>query len=120
MRTRHSELTTDLFELVREAAHEGATQALAAHREVAPTPQTTLLDKRALAHALGVSTATIDRLVRAKRIPFIVVSQLRRFDLDAVRSALGVCQTEAASKHAVANEPAGLRGVRLLSRGAGG
>ena len=120
MRTKHSDLTTDLFEIIREAARAGTEQALAAHRAEAPKQSTMLLDKRSLAHALSVSTATIDRLVRAKRVPFVVVGQVRRFDLDAVRGALGATPPEKdeSTRTPLPHETPlpGLRGVRLLSR----
>jgi excisionase family DNA binding protein len=94
MKVVQLDLVSALLDLVRQAAREGAAQALGTHcsRE-SPDPgagASVLLDKRALAHALGVSTATVDRLCRANRIPFVRVRDARRFDLAAVREALAV------------------------------
>ncbi len=75
-----------LLELVRAAAREGTTEALMLRPGALSTaPPLPLLDKRALAHALGVSTASVDRLCRQGRIPFVLVGEVRRFDLEAVR-----------------------------------
>src|SRR5580658_5708122 len=79
---------SSLLDLVRAAAREGAEQAIAAKPVTTPTMAGSLVDKRDLAHALGVSPATIDRLCRAGRIPFIRVGDVRRFDPVAVRAAL--------------------------------
>ncbi|HEV3189330.1 MAG TPA: hypothetical protein VGY54_02475 [Polyangiaceae bacterium] len=109
-----------LLELVRAAARDGATQALAARSAAVPTIPQPLLDKRALAHALGVSTATVDRLCRERRVPYVHVGEVRRFDLEAVRAALGVGRQEAQPARGSASEQA--RGstlggeIRLLSR----
>jgi len=110
----------DLLDLVRSAAREGVvealqTQASATHK--APTP---LLDKRALAHALGVSTAKIDRLVRSGEIQYVLVGEVRRFDLDAVRVALEARRQERDRARGSAPELARAPGlpsdIRLLSR----
>ncbi len=47
-----------------------------------------LLSKQDLAVALGVSVPKIDRLAREGRIPYVLVGDTRRFDLDEVRAAL--------------------------------
>ncbi len=47
-----------------------------------------LIDRRACAHALGVSPATINRLVRAGRLPCRIVGNSTHFDLAAVIAAL--------------------------------
>jgi excisionase family DNA binding protein len=113
-----------LLELVRAAARDGTTDALALRRDPHPTaPPSPLLDKRALAHALGVSTATVDRLCRQGRIPFVLVGEVRRFDLEAVRSALAAHWEQA--KKPIRPGPgrtegsSPIPGVRLLSRGRG-
>jgi excisionase family DNA binding protein len=104
--------------MVRAAAREGAQEALASHGATAPATSPTLIDKRGLAHALGVSPATVDRLCRSGRMPFVVVGEVRRFDLLAVRAAL----TEGHGSHAASPPPASapsqapIAGVRLLSR----
>ena len=60
-----------------------------ADRQPAPArTRTPLLTKQDLAVALAVSSTTIDRLVRDGRIPFVMVAESRRFDLDDVRTAL--------------------------------
>lgn len=51
-------------------------------------PPSPMLTKRALATALDVSTATIDRMVEDGRIPFFVVGESKRFDLAEVRAAI--------------------------------
>ena len=110
----------DLLELVRSAAREGVVEALQTQTSTAPKPLTPLLDKRALAHALSVSTAKIDRLVRSGEIQYVLVGEVRRFDLNAVRAALEARRQE--RDRAPRNGPdlarvPGLPGdVRLLSR----
>ena len=91
---------TSLLDLVRTAAREGATQALASPGGDAGTTTAPLVDKRTLAHALGVSTASVDRLCREGRIPFVLVGEVRRFDLDAVRAALEARAPQGSSKPA--------------------
>jgi excisionase family DNA binding protein len=94
----------DLKELIREAVREEIASVRPA---AAPSA---LVDKRECARALGVSTATVDRLCATQRIPFVVVGDVRRFDLEAVRAALESVPAEA-PKPTVK-----LGGVRLLSR----
>jgi excisionase family DNA binding protein len=108
----------DLLELVRSAARDGVVDALQTQTPVASKAVTPLVDKRALAHALGVSTAKIDRLVKKKEIEYVLVGEVRRFDLDAVRVALEARQQErkhgkTAPELARAPTPSS---VRLLSR----
>jgi excisionase family DNA binding protein len=112
----------DLLELVRSAARDGVVEALQTQTSVAPkllTPPP-LLDKRALAHALGVSTAKIDRLVRSGEIQYVLVGEVRRFDLDAVRVALEARRQERDRARGSTPELARVPGlpsdVRLLSR----
>lgn len=107
-----------LLGLVRDAAREGAAQALAANAtsSAAPNTPSPLADKRSCAHALGVSTATVDRLSRSGRIPFVIVGDVRRYDLAAVRAALDAHDAKPAPRPAT-SDPIPLRGVRLLGRG---
>jgi hypothetical protein len=110
-----------LLELVRAAAREGTTEALMLRPEAPSTaPPLPLLDKRALAHALGVSTASVDRLCRQGRIPFVLVGEVRRFDLEAVRIALrahheNATQAARGGPDLTRASPP-MPGVRLLSR----
>jgi excisionase family DNA binding protein len=110
----------DLLELVRSAAREGVVEALQTQASAAPKALTPLLDKRALAHALGVSTAKIDRLVRSGEIQYVLVGEVRRFDLDAVRVALEARRQERdrarGSTPELARAPGLPSDVRLLSR----
>jgi hypothetical protein len=109
-----------LLELVRAAARDGTTEALLTHDPAPSKSAPPLLDKRALAHALGVSTATVDRLCRHGRVPYVHVGDVRRFDLDAVRSALRVHGPGPIKEQTLARQPgpdaAPARDVRLLSR----
>jgi excisionase family DNA binding protein len=78
-----------------------------------------LLDKRGLAHTLAVSTATVDRLCREGRVPYVVVGDSRRFDLEAVRDALAnSTASPAPTSPPSATPPPAARPhtVRLLSR----
>jgi excisionase family DNA binding protein len=85
--------------------------APAAARVVEPSP---LLSKQQLAAALGVSTATVDRLCRERAIPFLTVGDSRRFELLAVREALAMRKAEEPPSSARA---ALETGVRRLTRG---
>ncbi len=103
----------ELAALVRDAVRD----ELAAHAPAASPGQ--LVDKRELARALGISPAGVDRLVRAGKIPHLVVGEVRRFDLGEVRKALAAnmapippAVTKTAPREVVP-------GVRLLSRRAG-
>lgn len=87
-------------------------QAVCASLLPAPTLSAPLVDKRACALALGVSPATIDRLVAAGRAPFVRVGDHRRFDVSAVRAALETTVAVAPSPAKSLRVP----GVRLLSR----
>jgi excisionase family DNA binding protein len=51
-------------------------------------PRGPLVSKQGLATALGVSTATVDRMAKDGAIPYVLVGEVRRFDLDEVRAAL--------------------------------
>ena len=110
----------DLLELVRSAAREGVVEALQTQTPAVPRPIAPLLDKRALAHALGVSTAKIDRLVRSGEIQYVLVGEVRRFDLEAVRAALEARRQERDRARRSAPDLARVPGlpsdVRLLSR----
>jgi hypothetical protein len=118
----------DLLQLVRSAAREGVVEALQAQVPVAPRAVAPLVDKRMLAHALGVSIPSVDRLCRSQRIPYVLVGEVRRFDLEAVREALrasapGPVKVERPSPPAPACAPCSeelpIPGVRLLSRHGG-
>jgi hypothetical protein len=117
----------DLLELVRSAAREGVVEALRAQAPVGPRAPTPLVDKRMLAHALGVSIPSIDRLCRNQRIPYVLVGEVRRFDLEAVREALrapapGAVKVEHSPPPPAAapcSEQVPIPGVRLLSRHGG-
>jgi excisionase family DNA binding protein len=109
---------SSLLELVRAAAREGAEQALAAQRPTTPPTSGSLVDKRGLAHALGVSPATIDRLCRDGRIPFTRVGDVRRFDPVAVLAALEQGVEASATSAGSASRQVRVAGVRLLSRAA--
>jgi excisionase family DNA binding protein len=104
--------------MVRAAAREGAQEALAAQGVTAPATSPPLIDKRGVAHALGVSPATIDRLCRSGRMPFVVVGEVRRFDLVAVRAALAESHGSQAASPPPMSAPTQtpIAGVRLLSR----
>ena len=84
--------------------------------ETSAPPPSPLLSKGEVASALRVSGATIDWLVRAGRIPFVRVGDVKRFDLEVVRSALGERLARAADRPA-AEVQGPLFGVRRLSRG---
>jgi excisionase family DNA binding protein len=114
-----SDLLSALLDLVRAAAREGTAQALDQRDAPAPRSASPLVDKRALAHALGVSTATVDRLCRWGRIPYVHVGDVRRFDVETVRSALeatGPGPVKAPSTGRHADAATHVPGVRLLSR----
>ena len=83
-----SNLLSALLDLVRAVAREHSTQVLD-HRDAPATRSSPpLVDKRALAHALGASSATVDRLRRQRRIPYVHVGDVRPFDVETVRAAL--------------------------------
>ena len=93
-------------------------QVLEANASVAlrapePTP---LLSKQQLAAALGVSTATIDRLCRERAIPFLTVGDSRRFELVAVRQALEARAAGEATEPPQALPEVSTGGVRRLTR----
>jgi hypothetical protein len=96
--------------LVREAAREGAAQALAAHASPpssTPTARVTLDD---LARLETCSRATIRRLV-AEGAPVTYVGQSPRFDVEAFRTWLDARGRQGTKAKA------SIAGVRLLSRG---
>jgi excisionase family DNA binding protein len=122
--------TTDSPDALEAEAHEllarGHTMLAQAARLRAAQPRQTaappstkppLMDTRDCAHSLGVSTATINRLVQAGRIPFITVGESRRFEMGAVLAALerrGATQN--AGAQATSKSRVVIPGVRLLSR----
>jgi excisionase family DNA binding protein len=95
-----------LEELIRRAV-----RAELAGLESGPATAAPLIDKKECARALGVSSATLDRLVAAGRVPCVCVGDHRRFALDQVVAALA---TSPAS--VPASKPQALPGVRCLSR----
>lgn len=103
---------------------DGVVEALQTRVASGPKPIAPLLDKRSLANALSVSIASIDRLCRDQRIPYVLVGDVRRFDLEAVCEALrthapGPVKADAPpapSPPAMRLEDAPVPGVRLLSR----
>jgi hypothetical protein len=121
-----ADLLKDLLELVRSAAREGVAEALQTQAPVAPKTVIPLINKKDLAHALGVSIASVDRLSRDGRIPWVPVGDVRRFDLEAVRQALraqapGPVKADGppTPSSASACDDAPIPGVRLLSRNGG-
>jgi hypothetical protein len=87
-----TELLSALLDLVRAAAREDSAQALDHLDATATRSASPLVDKRALADALGVSTATVDWLCRQGRIPgripCVHVGDVRPFNVETVRAAL--------------------------------
>jgi len=118
MSTTPSDPLAQLLELVCCAAREGVEQALSAQKADVPAARAALSAKSVLAHSLGVSPATIDRLSRAGRIPFVYVGDARRFDVAAVIAKL---KEGGVPEGATTLETRPLKqlrepGVRLLSR----
>jgi excisionase family DNA binding protein len=109
-------LLEQLREEVRRAVRAGVDDALASRPEGPQEAPQRLVDKRSLAQALAVSPATIDRLCRDGRIPFVRVGDVRRFDPLAVRQALGEAKASAPGEPATRSPLVPLTGVRLLSR----
>ena len=83
-----SNLLSALLDLACAAAHEGSAQALNRRDAPATLSAPVFVDKPALSHALGESTARVDRMCRRGRTPDLGVADLRRFDPQTVRSAL--------------------------------
>lgn len=103
--------------MLAQAARLRGTRGGSTETSTPPRPAP-LVDVRDCAYALGVSPATIHRLVRSGRVPFVVVGQSKRFDLVAVREALEHSKvTEKRSAAApMPQARATIPGVRLLSR----
>ncbi len=123
MTAQPSDILDALLELISAAAKKGIEEALSAWRDSDSTRASPLLvDKRLLAHALGISVATVDRLCRAGAIPFVHVGDARRFDLEAVRAALRPSDTPAPPPTKPASTPttrarsSDTFGIRLRSR----
>lgn len=77
--------------LVRQGTSEVAGSAAGGHGVVMAAPPL-LRDKRDAARALGVSLSTLERLIRAGRLPAVKVgaaTRIRQSDLDAFVSGLG-------------------------------
>jgi hypothetical protein len=105
-----------LLALVRQAAREGAADALAGH--ATPSPSITpLVDRRETARALGVSPATVTRLT-AEGMPCTHVGDAGRYSLSEVRAWLDARGRQATK--AAPSKRETVPGVRLLSRAAVG
>ncbi len=103
---------------VQADAIEAQARMLEADAGVAPraAEPAPLLSKQQLAAALGVSTATVDRLCREQSIPFLTVGDARRFELVSVRQALearAADEPPAPYERAPGASPSG---IRMLSR----
>jgi hypothetical protein len=79
-----SDLLSALLDPVRAAVRKDSAEALNPGDAPATRSVPPLVDRRALARALGVCTATVDRMCRAGRIPGVHVGDLRRFDVGTV------------------------------------
>jgi DNA-binding MurR/RpiR family transcriptional regulator len=115
----------DVAALLRAQAHalraqadaiDAQAQMLEANPPVAPGAPAPLLSKQQLAAALSVSTATIDRLCRERAIPFLTVSDSRRFELVRVREALEARAAEEPTELPEREPEAPPTGVRRLTR----
>jgi hypothetical protein len=82
------DLLSALLDLVRAAAHEDSAQALDQRDASATRSAPPHVNRRALAHALGVSTTTVDRPCRQGCIPYVHMGDVLRFDVETVRAAL--------------------------------
>lgn len=104
-----------LLALVREAAREGVTQALADHAAPAPTNPAARVTLDDLARLESCSRATIRRLV-AEGAPVTYIGQSPRFDVEAFRAWL-----DARGRQGTKAKPSSgpIAGVRLLSRRGG-
>ena len=75
----------EFLDAFAEDVAQRVARELAEHRP----PPVGLVRKRALADALGVSGATIDRWTKIGRIPFVQADGgHKRFDVEQVRAAL--------------------------------
>lgn len=107
------QLTVEAF---REIVRAEVKEALASCAAESPAPCTSLLARSGLALALGISLATVDRLV-VDGCPHVIVSRTKRFDLARVQEWLATRTIEPAPvKPAKAAPVASLAGVRRLSR----
>lgn len=92
--------SADLLDGILDALVERLAAKLAV--PAAPLgPRKPLLSKQDLAVQLGVSVATIDRLCREELIPWLVVGDSKRFDLEEVRAALPRGPSVAKAKEAL-------------------
>jgi hypothetical protein len=104
-------------EELRELLRSEVSRALEEHKPEAAGPSS-LLARSGLALALGISLATVDRLV-VDGCPHVIVSRTKRFDLAKVQEWLATRTIEPVqAKPAKAAPVASLAGVRRLSRGA--
>ncbi len=82
-----------------------------------PASPEPLVSRLEIARLLGCSIATLDRLIREGAIPYLVVGETKRFDVQAVRAALAA-RIETAPRPVPQLEAAPVpTGVRLVSRG---
>ena len=95
-------------------------RVLGDRKEAAPVATAPLVDKQTLGRLLTCSTAKIDKLVRAEKIPYLFVGEVRRFDVASVRAALSAPATPARATEPPRDATPGLvPGVRMLRRNNG-
>jgi len=112
-----SQLLEALLEIFRAELRGACADVLTAELRANEASHTArLLDKCQLAEALSVSVTTVNRLCRSGRIPFEVVGDTRRFDLQAVRAALRTSSPEPRQGRRRESQTS-MKGIRLLSRG---
>lgn len=75
-------VVVDLVEL-RELVRDGVAEALDAQPKTAPSAPA-LRDRKALAAALSISTAALDRLREEPSFPELAIGDAPRFELDRV------------------------------------
>lgn len=100
---------------VGKAVEAGVTNALAA-RELAATAPAPLLDKRELARALNISTVKVDRLTAKGEIRYLLVGDVRRYDLAEVRASLAAKKPSPPTPSPAPVPASPTTAVRLLSR----
>jgi hypothetical protein len=98
-----SDLLSALLDLLRAAAHEDSTQALDLSDAPGTPSAPRLVYQQGLAQTPVVSTATVHRLCRPKRIPIVHERDLLVFVAETVRSA--ICATGPAPVNAPFADP---------------
>jgi hypothetical protein len=111
--TAPPDVLAGLLALVRQAAREGAAEALAAHVAASPASPAQRLTLDDLAHAESTSRATIRRLVR-DGAPVHYLGASPRFDLAEWRAW---CAERGRRATQAKPSKGSIAGVRLLSRG---